>query len=93
MNSEILWTIFGLSAQGLFFARFMVSWMASERAKRTTIPIYFWYLSIVGALLTLVYSIHRQDVVFITSQSLALLIYARSLFIQRKSGKSEDEVK
>lgn len=87
MNSDYLWILFGLSAQGLFFLRFLVSWIASEKNGKTTIPIYFWYFSISGALLTLIYSVHRQDIVFITSQSLALIIYTRSLVIERKSKK------
>ena len=87
INSETSWILFGLSAQALFFMRFLVSWIASEKNGKTTIPIYFWYFSIIGAFLTLIYSIHRQDLVFITSQSLALIIYARSLIIQKKSKK------
>ncbi len=90
MDSEILWTIFGLAAQGLFFGRFFVSWIASERAHKTTIPVYFWYLSIAGAILTLIYSVHRQDVVFVTSQSLAIIIYLRSLIIHRRSKKIDE---
>lgn len=89
MDSEILWVIFGLSAQGLFFMRFLVSWIASERNGKTTIPVYFWYFSIIGAFLTLIYSWHRQDLVFITSQSLAMVIYIRSLIIQRKSNRKQ----
>lgn len=89
MDSEILWVIFGLSAQGLFFMRFLVSWIASERSGKTTIPVYFWYFSIIGAFFTLIYSYHRQDLVFITSQSLALIIYIRSLIIQRKSDSTK----
>lgn len=90
MDSEILWTIFGLAAQGLFFGRFFVSWVASERAHKTTIPVYFWYFSITGALLTLIYSIHRQDIVFVTSQSLAMGIYIRSLIIHNKHTKTDE---
>lgn len=85
--SEKLWIVFGLGAQGLFFSRFLVSWIASEKAKKTTIPVYFWYLSIVGAFLTLIYSLHRRDIVFVASQSLAILIYFRSLIIHNKSNK------
>ena len=85
INSDVLWILFGLSAQALFFMRFLLSWIASEKNKRTTIPVYFWYFSIIGAFLTLIYSIHRQDPVFIISQSLALVIYLRSLIIHRKS--------
>jgi lipid-A-disaccharide synthase-like uncharacterized protein len=89
MDSEYYWIIFGLSAQALFFMRFVSSWIVSEKNKKTTIPIYFWYFSIAGALLTLIYSIHRADVVFIVSQSLALLIYFRSLMIQRKEESND----
>lgn len=91
INSETAWIIFGLSAQGLFFTRFLASWIASEKAKKTVIPVHFWYLSIAGAVFTLVYSIHRKDIVFIFSQSLAMIIYLRSLIIHQKSKKLSNE--
>lgn len=91
MNNETWWVIFGLSAQGLFFLRFIVSWIASEKAKKIIIPIYFWYFSLGGALLTLIYSVHIGDIVFITSQSLAILIYLRSLVIHVKSKNKYNE--
>ena len=79
------WVIFGFFAQGLFFARFVVQWIASERAKQTTVPVSFWYLSIIGALMILVYAIKQADVVFIFGQTLALGIYARNLHIYYRS--------
>ena len=75
------WIILGLAAQLLFFLRFFVQWMASEKKKESTIPISFWYLSIAGSLLLLVYSIYRQDVVFILGQSMGSIIYMRNLIL------------
>ncbi len=73
------WVIFGLFAQGVFFLRFVVQWYVSEREKKSIIPISFWYISIVGSLLILIYSIHRKDSVFILASFLSLGIYLRNL--------------
>lgn len=77
------WTWFGFLAQFIFFLRFFVQWISSERAKRVTIPVSFWYLSLVGGALILVYAIVRHDVVFITASALSLLIYGRNLRLHR----------
>jgi lipid-A-disaccharide synthase-like uncharacterized protein len=87
MITEILsqlqdpWVIFGFASQGMFFGRFVVQWIATERAKRTVVPVSFWYLSIVGALMILAYAIRQQDIVFIFGQGLAIVIYLRNLYI------------
>lgn len=75
------WLVFGLTAQGCFFLRFLVQWIASERKKKSIIPIYFWYLSLLGGLGLLVYSIQIQDIVFIMGQSFGLLIYTRNIIL------------
>ncbi len=84
-----IWVVFGFAAQVCFFLRFFVQWIASERKKESVIPIYFWYLSLIGGLGVLIYSIHIQDIVFITGQSFGLIIYIRNLIlIQRgENGK------
>ena len=81
------WVIFGFLAQFVFFLRFMVQWIASEREKRVVVPMMFWYLSIAGSLMILIYSIYRQDVVFITAQFLALFIYLRNIVLHNKNNK------
>ena len=79
------WVLLGFAAQGLFTMRFLVQWIASERAKRSVIPLAFWYLSIGGGLLLLIYALYRKDPVFIAGQALGLFIYARNLyFIHRE---------
>lgn len=84
------WVIFGLFAQCIFFLRFVFQWIASERAGRVMIPVIFWYLSIVGAVMILIYSLYRQDVVFILASFLSLFIYTRNIFLHIK-GKENQE--
>ncbi len=75
------WVILGFVAQALFMMRFLVQWVASERAKRSVVPIAFWFFSLGGGALLLVYSIQRQDPVFIAGQGLGLFIYVRNLWL------------
>jgi len=78
MNISLL--VLGFTAQILFSARFIVQWIASERAKKSVIPVSFWFLSLAGGGLLLIYSIGRKDPVFILGQSAGLLIYSRNLY-------------
>lgn len=80
---EFWWVAFGIFGQLLFTARFLVQWIASERAKRSVVPIAFWYFSISGGLILLAYAIYRQDPVFILGQSMGLFIYLRNLWLIR----------
>ncbi len=70
----------GVLGQVLFGSRFFVQWAASERAQKSVIPVAFWYLSLVGAALTLVYAIRIQEPVFMVPQIGGVFIYARNLF-------------
>jgi len=78
------WLIVGLAGQAVFSLRFIVQWIHSERAGRSLVPEVFWYLSIVGSALLLVYSLHRRDLVFILGQSAGFLVYARNLALRRR---------
>lgn len=80
---EFWWVAFGLFGQLLFTGRFLVQWIASERAKRSVVPIAFWYFSIGGGVILLAYAIYRQDPVFILGQSMGLFIYLRNLWLIR----------
>ena len=75
------WIVLGFVAQGLFMMRFLVQWVASERAKRSVVPVAFWFFSLGGGALLLVYAIQRQDPVFIAGQALGLFIYVRNLWL------------
>ena len=80
------WVLLGLFAQFLFFLRFFFQWVVSEKKGKSTIPVSFWYFSIAGSILLLIYSIYRKDLVFIIGQSVGSFIYTRNLIlIYRKS--------
>jgi lipid-A-disaccharide synthase-like uncharacterized protein len=79
------WVFVGFAAQGLFTMRFLVQWIASERAGRSVIPLAFWLFSIGGGLLLLVYALYRRDPVFIAGQAFGVLVYLRNLhFVLRE---------
>jgi lipid-A-disaccharide synthase-like uncharacterized protein len=84
---DVFWTrldalaVFGILAQFLFAARFLVQWIASERAGRSVVPIAFWFFSVGGGLMTLVYGIVRREPVIILGQAFSLFIYARNLIL------------
>jgi lipid-A-disaccharide synthase-like uncharacterized protein len=86
---EFWWVVFGLFGQLLFTARFLVQWVASERAGRSIIPLAFWYFSIGGGLTLLTYAIYRGDPVFILGQSLGVVIYSRNLWLIRSEKKHD----
>ena len=81
------WLGLGFLAQLMFSARFLVQWLASERAGRSIVPLLFWYLSIGGSALLLSYAIYRKDPVFILGQSMGILIYSRNLCLIRREKK------
>lgn len=91
ISSWDFWVWFGLFAQLFFFLRFVAQWIATERARRVTIPAIFWHLSLVGGVLILVYSIARHDIVFILGSALSLFIYARNLWLHY-NGEHEREI-
>lgn len=79
-----LWLAIGLVGQGLFSARFLVQWWASEREGRSIIPHSFWYLSIAGSLSLVAYAIYQRDPVFILGQGAGLAIYLRNIRLIRR---------
>jgi lipid-A-disaccharide synthase-like uncharacterized protein len=85
------WLYLGFAGQLLFGLRFVVQWVASERKGESIIPIYFWYLSLVGSMILLAYAIFRRDPVFILGQCTGFIVYTRNLMlIYRKRAASQN---
>jgi lipid-A-disaccharide synthase-like uncharacterized protein len=87
------WLLFGLLAQLLFAARFLVQWISSERAGKSVIPFAFWMLSIGGGLMTLLYGLVKREPVIIFGQGLATIIYVRNvvlIFRERRQHTERD---
>jgi lipid-A-disaccharide synthase-like uncharacterized protein len=79
------WLVVGLVGQALFAGRFLVQWIASERAGRSIVPGVFWWLSLMGSALLLIYAIARRDPVFVVGQSTGALIYCRNLMLRDRT--------
>ena len=76
--------LLGMLGQVLFFSRFLVQWIASQKKGKSTIPLSFWWLSIGGGLLLLIYALWREDPVITLGQSVGLFVYVRNLVLIRR---------
>jgi lipid-A-disaccharide synthase-like uncharacterized protein len=78
------WIAFGLLGNAAFFSRFLVQWIESERAGRSLVPVAFWWLSILGSVILLVYAIHRRDPIFVIAYLPNAFVYTRNLILLRR---------
>lgn len=79
------WLAFGLLAQLAFAARFLVQWIASERAGKSVVPLAFWFFSIGGGVMTLIYGLVKREPIIIFGQLLSNIIYVRNVMLIFKS--------
>ena len=86
---ELAWVMVGLFGQLMFTMRFIVQWLASERAGHSVVPIAFWYFSIIGSLIVLAYGIFKTDPVIIVGQLPGCLIYSRNLWLIYRDRRRE----
>jgi lipid-A-disaccharide synthase-like uncharacterized protein len=82
------WLLVGIVAQALFTMRFLLQWIASERAGHSVIPVTFWFFSIAGGMLLLVYALYRKDAVFIGGQAFGVFVYLRNLYFVLRDRKA-----
>ena len=82
----------GMLGQVMFFSRFLVQWIASEKKGKSTIPVSFWHLSIGGGLLLLIYALWRKDPVITLGQLVGLFVYVRNLILihRHKTAQAAD---
>lgn len=83
------WLAFGLLGQAAFFSRFLVQWVASERRGESIIPVSFWYLSLVGSVILLIYAIHRKEPVFLLAYLPNAVVYSRNLALIKRKEREE----
>jgi lipid-A-disaccharide synthase-like uncharacterized protein len=88
-NNHVLVLVIGFAGQALFFLRFFVQWLHSERHRRSLIPTAFWYLSLGGSSLLLVYAVMRRDLVFTVGQATGFLIYTRNLALISRNRREQ----
>ncbi len=78
---ELVWLGIGFLGQSLFFSRWIIQWIASERKADSQMPLAFWYMSLAGGLIVLSYAIYRRDPVFIAGQGIGSFVYLRNLML------------
>ena len=83
--SEILWILIGLLGQLIFFSRWVVQWIASERNSKSVIPTPFWWFSLCGGLITFVYAYHIRSFPFMLAQFTGIIIYIRNIYLILKA--------
>ena len=76
-----IWKVIGWVGNLVFFSRFFVQWIATEKQKRVVVPISFWWLSLVGSVLLLAYGLWQRDSVFIFAYAFTWIPYIRSIVI------------
>ncbi len=91
MSNAAIWVMIGFLGQGIFTARFLVQWVASERRRDSIVPTAFWWLSLLGGTTLLTYAIHRQDPVIIVGQGMGLFIYIRNIMLVEKARARADK--
>ena len=79
--SEFLWVSFGTLGQLVFFSRWIIQWLKSERTKTSVIPIAFWWCSLVGGIITLIYAHHIGSFPFMLAQAVGIIVYSRNLLL------------
>jgi len=83
-HDSIFWVVLGLLGNAMFASRFLVQWIASERVGRSVVPAAFWYLSLAGSGLLLVYAIHRREPIFVLAYAPNAFVYVRNLILLRQ---------
>ena len=78
---EFIWVSFGTLGQLIFFSRWIIQWISSERSKSSIIPVAFWWCSLLGGIITLVYAHHIGSFPFMLAQAIGIGVYSRNLLL------------
>lgn len=88
--TDFLWVTFGTLGQLIFFSRWIIQWLSSEKSKSSVIPVAFWWCSLLGGIITLIYAHHIGSFPFMLAQAIGIVVYSRNLYLinRRKNEKS-----
>jgi len=71
--------------QMIFFSRWIIQWFYAEKNQSSIIPIGFWWCSLFGGIVTLLYANHIGSFPFMLAQTIGIIVYSRNLFLIYKS--------
>lgn len=84
-----VWKVVGWVGNAVFFSRFFVQWIATEKRQQVVIPVSFWWLSLTGSVLLLTYGIHQRDSVFIFAYAFTWIPYIRNIVIFQRNRSTQ----
>ena len=79
--SEFMWVAFGTIGQLVFFSRWIIQWLSSEKNQSSNIPVAFWWSSLIGGIITLIYAKHIGSFPFMLAQGIGIIVYSRNLIL------------
>ena len=82
---EFIWVAFGTLGQLVFFSRWIIQWFSSEKSKSSVIPVSFWWCSLLGGIITLIYAHHIGSFPFMLAQAIGIVVYTRNLLLINRS--------
>ena len=82
------WFALGMVGQAIFFSRFLVQWIATERRQEVVMPVSFWWLSLAGAAVSLVAFVAINQPVLILAQIVGMVVYLRNLVIHNRQARA-----
>ena len=87
------WLAFGYAGQALFTGRMLVQWIATEKRRQSVVPVLFWWLSLFGGLILLIYFLRRGDPVGVLGQLFGFVVYARNLMLISRDARRQKEAR
>ena len=85
------WKAVGWIGNVVFFSRFFVQWLATEKHKKVMIPVSFWWLSLTGSILLLAYGVSQHDSVFIFAYAFTWIPYIRNIVIHHRTKEARQQ--
>ena len=79
--TEFIWVTFGTLGQLIFFSRWIIQWYFSEKSKISVIPVAFWWCSLIGGIITLIYANRIGSFPFMLAQAIGIIVYTRNLLL------------
>ena len=88
--TEFIWVTFGTLGQLIFFSRWIIQWYFSEKYKISVIPVAFWWCSLIGGIITLIYANRIGSFPFMLAQAIGIIVYTRNLLLIYRSSNEKN---
>ena len=84
-HHALSWHCIGTFGVALFASRFWIQWWQAEQNKRSELSKTFWWLSILGAGVSILYFVRVQDTISVLMYGTGIIPYFRNLLLIRRS--------